>query len=200
MTAARSVTATFNPISYALTVSKGGLGMGTVVSSPAGIDCGADCTEDYSSGAGVTLSATPAAGTAFTGWSGACSGSGACTVSMTSARSVAASFDVIRTMSVANIAMSLSSSRSRTNALASVTVRDGSNNPVPGAQVTGTWSGVVSGNASVTTNSSGAADFRSASVKATTGSTFTFTVTGITLSGYTYDAASNVETSDSITR
>jgi len=52
----------------------------------------------------------------------------------------------------------------------------------------------------VTTNSSGAADFRSASVKATTGSTFTFTVTGITLSGYTYDAASNVETRDSITR
>ena len=200
MTAARSVTATFNPISYALTVSKGGLGMGTVVSSPAGIDCGADCTEDYSSGAGVTLSATPAAGTAFTGWSGACSGSGACTVSMTSARSVAASFDVIRTMSVANIAMSLSSSRSRTNALASVTVRDVSGNPVSGAQVTGTWSGVVSGNASVTTNSSGAADFRSASVKATTGSTFTFTVTGITLSGYTYDAASNVETRDSITR
>jgi len=200
MTAARSVTATFNPISYTLTVSKGGMATGVVASSPSGIDCGADCTEDYSSGASVTLSATPAAGTAFTGWSGACSGSGACTVSMTSARSVAASFDVIRTMSVANIAMSLSSSRSRTNALASVTVRDGSNNPVPGAQVTGTWSGVVSGNATVTTNSSGAADFRSASVKATTGSTFTFTVTGITLSGYTYDAASNVETRDSITR
>jgi hypothetical protein len=59
---------------------------------------------------------------------------------------------------------------------------------------------VVSGNATVTTNSSGAADFRSASVKATTGSTFTFTVTGITLSGYTYDAASNVETRDSVTR
>jgi hypothetical protein len=119
---------------------------------------------------------------------------------MTSARSVTASFDVIRTMSVANIAMSLRSNRGRSDALASVTVRDGSNNPVPGAQVTGTWSGAVSGNASVTTNSSGVADFRSASVKATTGSTFTFTVTGVTLAGHTYDAASNIETSDSITR
>jgi PKD repeat protein len=200
MTTARNVSATFNPVSYRLTVSKGGMGTGAVASSPSGIDCGADCTEDYSSGASVTLSATPAAGTAFTGWSGACSGSGACTVSMTSARSVTASFDVIRTMSVANIAMSLRSNRGRSDALASVTVRDGSGNPVPGAQVSGTWSGVVSGNASVTTNSSGVADFRSASVKATTGSTFIFTVTGVTLAGYAYDAARNVETSDSITR
>ena len=200
MTAARSVTATFSPVSYALTVSKGGLGFGAVVSAPAGIDCGADCTENYAHGTSVTLTATPAAGSTFAGWSGACSGTGACTVSMTSSRAVTASFDAQKSMSVANIGMSLRSTSSRTDALASVTVRDGSGNLVPGAKIAGTWSGAVSGTASVTTNSSGIADFRSARVRATSGSTFTFTVTGITLSGYTYDATGNVETSDSITR
>jgi len=49
MTAARSVTATFNPISYTLTVSKGGMATASSPASPSGIDCGADCTEDYSS-------------------------------------------------------------------------------------------------------------------------------------------------------
>jgi PKD repeat protein len=107
----------------------------------------------------------------------------------------------VTTMSVAGIAMSLRTySRSRADALASVTVRDSNGNVVPGATVTGTWSGVVSGSASLLTSSSGKADFRSARVTAPTGSVFTFTVTGVTLSGYTYDASKNVETSDSITR
>ena len=66
--------------------------------------------------------------------------------------------------------------------------------------VGGTWSSVVSGSASLVTNSSGIAEFRSSRVKAATGSRFTFTVTGVTLGGYTYDATRNVETSDSITR
>ena len=107
----------------------------------------------------------------------------------------------VTTMSVAGIAMSLRTySRSRADALASVTVRDSNDNVVPGATVTGTWSGVVSGSATLLTNSSGKADFRSARVTAPAGSVFTFTVTGITLSGYTYDAAKNIETTDSITR
>ena len=200
MTTANTVTASFNTVSYALTVSKAGAGNGTVTSSPTGVACGTDCTENYAHGTSVTLTAAPAAGSTFAGWSGACSGTGACTVSMTSSRAVTASFDAQKSMSVANIGMSLRSTSSRTDALASVTVRDGSGNLVPGAKIAGTWSGAVSGTASVTTNSSGIADFRSARVRATSGSTFTFTVTGITLSGYTYDAAGNVETSDSITR
>jgi PKD repeat protein len=200
MTAARNVTATFNPVSYRLTVNKGGMGTGAVASSPSGIDCGADCDEYYAYGATVTLTAAPAAGASFAGWSGPCSGTGTCTVGMTSARSVTASFDVLRTMSVANIGMSLGTSNGRTYALASVTVRDGNGNPLPGATVNGTWSGAVSGSASLVTGSSGVADFRSSRIKATTGSRFTFTVTGVTLAGHTYDAASNIETSDSITR
>jgi hypothetical protein len=103
-------------------------------------------------------------------------------------------------MSVANIGMSLGTSNGRTYALAAVTVRDGNGNPLPGATVNGTWSGAVSGSASLVTGSSGAAEFRSSRIKATTGSRFTFTVTGVTLGGYTYDATRNVETSGSITR
>src|SRR4030095_5918505 len=41
----------------------------------------------------VTLTATPAAGSTFAGWSGACSGTGSCTVTMSAARSVTATFN-----------------------------------------------------------------------------------------------------------
>ncbi len=199
MTAARSVTATFNTVSYALSVSKSGAGSGTVSSSPAGISCGSTCSANYASGTSVTLTAAAAAGSTFAGWSGACSGTGNCTVSMSAARSVTATFDVARTTSVGNIGMSLRTSWGSTEALASVTVRDGTGAPVSGATVTGAWSGATSSTASVKTNASGVADFRSARIRASTGTRFTFTVTGIALSGHAYDATRNVESSDSIT-
>ncbi|MBK9246385.1 MAG: PKD domain-containing protein, partial [Burkholderiales bacterium] len=80
-----------------------------------------------------------------------------------------------------------------------MTVRDGTGAPVSGATVTGAWSGATSSTASVKTNASGVADFRSARIRASTGTRFTFTVTGIALSGHAYDATRNVESSDSIT-
>lgn len=100
MTAARSVTATFaapaavptNTTTYTLSVAKSG--MGTVNTSPAGIACGSDCSESYASGTAVGLTAIPASGYAFKGWSGACTGTSAsCSVSMTVARSVIATFE-----------------------------------------------------------------------------------------------------------
>jgi hypothetical protein len=94
MTAAKSVTATFAIDTYALTASKDGTGSGTVTSSPVGITCGADCSENYAYNTSVTLTATPAAGSTFTGWSGACTGTGACVVSMTAAKSVTATFTI----------------------------------------------------------------------------------------------------------
>ena len=93
MTASRTVTATFDVPRFLLTVNKTGLasGNGSVSSTPAGIDCGADCSESYTAGTVVTLTATPSA--LFSGWTGCDAVSGAtCTVTMQSARSVSAAF------------------------------------------------------------------------------------------------------------
>jgi hypothetical protein len=78
MTANKACTASFtlNPAGYALTVniasgmSNGGSGSGTITSSPVGINCGSDCSEIYSSGTLVSLTAIPASGSTFAGWSG----------------------------------------------------------------------------------------------------------------------------------
>jgi hypothetical protein len=87
----KTCTATFNLI-YALTVSKVGTGSGTVISNPAGTDCGTTCSASYISGTVVTLAASPAAGSTFTGWSGACSGTDSCIVTMDAPKSVTADF------------------------------------------------------------------------------------------------------------
>ena len=79
--------------SNTLTVTKAGSGSGTVTSSPAGISCGSSCSASYASGTNVTLTAAPAAGSTFAGWSGACSGAGSCAVTMSAARSVTATFN-----------------------------------------------------------------------------------------------------------
>ena len=97
MSASASVTATFNVApagTQSLTVTRGGSGAGTVTSSPAGISCGSQCAQTFTTGSSVTLTATPAAGSTFTTWSGACSGSGACVVTMSAAKSVDAAFSV----------------------------------------------------------------------------------------------------------
>jgi hypothetical protein len=70
-------------ISHTLGVSKTGTGSGTVTSSPSGISCGSTCSAPFDEGTVVNLTATPATGSTFTGWSGGgCSGSGACTVTL----------------------------------------------------------------------------------------------------------------------
>ena len=92
MSQARSVGAAFAPIRYTLSVSL--FGSGSVSSSPAGISCGSTCSASFDAGTQVTLTASPASGQVFTGWSGDCSGSAAsCTVAMSQARSVGARFD-----------------------------------------------------------------------------------------------------------
>ncbi len=59
-----------------LTVNKAGGGTGTVVSDPAGISCGLDCTSNYFEDTVVTLTAHPGVKSFFVGWSGDCSGTG----------------------------------------------------------------------------------------------------------------------------
>lgn len=77
---------------YKLTVYPGGTGKGSVSASNPGIDCGTDCDETYRKDTSVSLTATVGSGNIFEGWSGDCSGSGACTVQMSQARYVTATF------------------------------------------------------------------------------------------------------------
>jgi hypothetical protein len=101
MTAAASVTATFNLLpNYTLSVTKAGTGAGTVTSLPTGITCGSACSRGYTSGTSVTLTAAAAAGSTFAGWSGACTGTGNCSVAMTAARAVTATFTLLPTFSL----------------------------------------------------------------------------------------------------
>lgn len=93
MNSAQSVSAAFSATAstdYSLVVSE--TGSGSVTSSPAGIDCGTACTASFAGATGVTLSAQAASGFTFRGWSGACTGTGTCAVTMSGAKSVAASF------------------------------------------------------------------------------------------------------------
>ena len=78
---------------FPLAISKAGTGSGTVTTSPAGINCGSDCGESFASGTVVALTATPAVGSTFAGWSGdadCADGS----VTMSAARSCAATFNL----------------------------------------------------------------------------------------------------------
>ena len=92
MNAAKSVTATFNVPNQTLTVSKAGTGSGTVTSSPAGINCGTACLYAYTYNTVVTLIPAPKPMSIFSGWSGACTGTGSCKVTMSTAKSVTATF------------------------------------------------------------------------------------------------------------
>ena len=93
-----TVTATFNLTSFTLTVSLRGSALGTVTSSPQGINCGPMCSAAYTGGTSVTLTATPGAQARFKGWGGACSGTATtCTLTMNGTLAVAATFAMVFT-------------------------------------------------------------------------------------------------------
>jgi hypothetical protein len=83
------------PTKYTLTVAKSGTAAskGTVTSSSGGINCGTACSSSFDSGAVVTLSARVIGNAVFSGWSGACSGTGTCTVTMDATKAVTATFN-----------------------------------------------------------------------------------------------------------
>ena len=89
---ANSVVLTVLPPTQTLTVTPRGSGSGTVLSTPAGISCGATCSASLASGMTVTLTATPVAGSVFTGWLGACTGRANCVLTIGSNNTVSASF------------------------------------------------------------------------------------------------------------
>jgi hypothetical protein len=88
-----SITATFRKQQFTVTVTPNGNGMGTLTSTPAGIDCGSTCNASFDIGTQVTLMAVPSAGTTFVGWTGGgCTGAGSCTVTVTADTAVQPSF------------------------------------------------------------------------------------------------------------
>ena len=94
MSTDHAVTATFEA-DKTLTVTKSGAGAGTITSTPAGISCGASCSHSYRYGSTVTLTATPAAGSSFAGWSGACTGTGTCSITTGADKTVTAAFSLV---------------------------------------------------------------------------------------------------------
>jgi len=80
MNADKTCIAVFDLQTHILAVSTAGDGSGSVTSDPAGIDCGADCSQAYPVGSEITLTATPDGGSVFTGWGGVDCGGGEVTI------------------------------------------------------------------------------------------------------------------------
>ena len=84
------VNATFDKKQFALTAARAGTGTGKV--SGNGIDCGSSCSATLDIGTPVSLTATPDAGMVFSGWSGACTGTAACSFTLTANATATATF------------------------------------------------------------------------------------------------------------
>ena len=84
------------PPAYSVTVTPSGGGSGRVTSSPSGIDCGSTCTMQAAGHSAVTLTAVPAQGSRFAGWTGACAGTGPCSFTVDAAVSVGAVFEALQ--------------------------------------------------------------------------------------------------------
>ncbi|MBI4571681.1 MAG: hypothetical protein HY713_00005, partial [candidate division NC10 bacterium] len=97
--------ATFSQSGWPLAVNV--IGPGTVTSAPEGINCSSGtCVATFPPGTTVSLSATPGAAAVFDGWSGACAGTGGCSVTLTTGQTVSAMFTARPTVTAftANVA------------------------------------------------------------------------------------------------
>src|SRR5262249_2964144 len=77
-----------------------GRGTGRITSSPAGIDCGNTCRGTFAFATPLTLTASAARGSVFTGWTGDCTGTAPCMLTLTGAITTTASFDLLRRLVV----------------------------------------------------------------------------------------------------
>jgi hypothetical protein len=108
---------------------------------------------------------------------------------------------VVRTLHVGNISLTNELTIKGKNRVCRVTSvvkalnQDGM--AAAGTTLTGVWSGAFSRTDTATADSSGNAIFRTSNVNGC--GTFNFRVSNMSLTGYTYDSAANVETSDTIT-
>jgi hypothetical protein len=93
----------------------------------------------------------------------------------------------------------MSVSKRADQVIARVTVVNGNHESIPGVEVKGTWSGVITGgDTSRITDQAGVATFYSA--RSRTAGGVTFCVAGMTISGMTYDAGANLETCDTVSK
>jgi hypothetical protein len=83
-----NVQARFRAMGIDITVD----GNGRVTSSPGSINCPGTCSQDYANGTAVRLTAQPASGWRFTGWSPTCGSSNPCTVTVTGRHQLRANF------------------------------------------------------------------------------------------------------------
>jgi hypothetical protein len=67
-----------------------------VTSDVPGVDCAVSCTTEWDQGSSAALTATPAAGKRFVGWSGACTGRLTCSVTLAAPVAVSATFGPVR--------------------------------------------------------------------------------------------------------
>ena len=92
----KSVVGNFKLKNYVLSITKTGLGSGSVKSNPTGLDCGNACSASYAHGEVVMLSATSAKGSSFSGWSGSsCAGNGTCQITMNEPKTANAEFSLL---------------------------------------------------------------------------------------------------------
>ena len=121
------------------------------------------------------------------------------TIEQTSTDSIIVNVDNMPnpTMHIDSIVMSKETRGKNTKAIATVTIRDSTDNPVEGATVSGQWSGLTSDSDAGATDANGNVALKSDRVKATSG-TFTFTVTNVTKEGWEYAWEENVVDSGSI--
>jgi uncharacterized repeat protein (TIGR03803 family) len=74
---------------FALILAPAGKGSGTVTGKPPGIDCPSSCLAFFFPGTAVTLTATAAAGSVFSGWGfPSCPGTGPCSLTITNSKQV----------------------------------------------------------------------------------------------------------------
>jgi uncharacterized repeat protein (TIGR02543 family) len=85
---------------FPLTVSKTGNGTGSVSSAPGGINCGGTCAAEFRANTSVTLTASAAGGSKFTGWTSGCEGTGPCKLTMDSPHAVTAGFAALRPLTL----------------------------------------------------------------------------------------------------
>jgi hypothetical protein len=92
-TGSNGCTVTLPVAEYALNLTKTGTGSGSVTENRAVLTCGSQCSNNYPDGTVVSLTAAADSNSYFAGWSGACSGTGSCTVTMESTKWVTAVFN-----------------------------------------------------------------------------------------------------------